>query len=91
MKYKTFLFALYVAAAALIVFGIAYLVRSVRHAPIKPTAQVREDDRQEGRHLALFSEAWTGDFDQMLENRRIRILVPHSRTLDFNDRAGSGA
>ena len=29
---------------------------------------------------------WTGDFDQMLNRRTIRVLVPYSRTLYFNDR-----
>ena len=29
------------------------------------------------------SKAWTGDFDGMLERRRIRLLVPYSRTLFF--------
>src|SRR5262245_32747240 len=31
-------------------------------------------------------EAWTGDFDGMLERRTVRVLVPYSRTLYFNDR-----
>jgi membrane-bound lytic murein transglycosylase MltF len=29
---------------------------------------------------------WTGDFDRLLERRMIRVLVPFSRTLYFNDR-----
>src|SRR5687768_14634193 len=29
---------------------------------------------------------WTGDFDGMLENRTVRVLVPYSRTLYFNDK-----
>ena len=29
---------------------------------------------------------WTGDFDGMLERRMVRVLVPYSRTLFFNDR-----
>ncbi|PKN71051.1 MAG: lytic transglycosylase F [Deltaproteobacteria bacterium HGW-Deltaproteobacteria-12] len=43
-------------------------------------------EQQQPRTLALASKEWTGDFDQMLENRRIRVLVPHSRSLYFNDR-----
>jgi membrane-bound lytic murein transglycosylase MltF len=31
-------------------------------------------------------KAWSGDFDGMLERRTIRVLVPYSRTLYFNDR-----
>lgn len=29
---------------------------------------------------------WQGDFDGMLERRMVRVLVPYSRTLFFNDR-----
>jgi membrane-bound lytic murein transglycosylase MltF len=29
---------------------------------------------------------WTGDFDGMFERRVVRVLVPYSRTLYFNDR-----
>ena len=31
-------------------------------------------------------EPWIGDFDGMLERRVIRVLVPYSRTLYFNDK-----
>src|SRR5262245_54813677 len=31
-------------------------------------------------------QTWTGDFDGMLERRTVRVLVPYSRTLFFNDR-----
>jgi membrane-bound lytic murein transglycosylase MltF len=30
--------------------------------------------------------AWTGDFDGMLKRRAVRILIPHSRTLFFQDK-----
>ncbi|PKN76702.1 MAG: lytic transglycosylase F [Deltaproteobacteria bacterium HGW-Deltaproteobacteria-10] len=43
-------------------------------------------EQQQPRTLALASKEWTGDFDKMLENRRVRVLVPHSRSLYFNDR-----
>jgi membrane-bound lytic murein transglycosylase MltF len=36
--------------------------------------------------LTTEATAWTGDFDGMLERRRIRVLVPFSRSLFFNDR-----
>jgi membrane-bound lytic murein transglycosylase MltF len=35
------------------------------------------------RQLSLQNEAWTGDFDQMLERRVIRVLAPYSRTLYY--------
>ncbi|MBM3522966.1 MAG: lytic transglycosylase F, partial [Alphaproteobacteria bacterium] len=38
------------------------------------------------RSLPLDTRPWTGDFDAMIERRMIRVLVPHSRTLFFNDR-----
>ena len=31
-------------------------------------------------------EPWIGDFDGMFERRMVRVLVPHSRTLYFNDK-----
>lgn len=38
------------------------------------------------RQLDISFKPWTGDFDQMLERRMIRALVPYSRSLYFNDR-----
>lgn len=38
------------------------------------------------RGLDLTRRVWSGDFDQMFERRTIRVLVPYSRTLYFNDR-----
>lgn len=34
----------------------------------------------------LTNKPWTGDFDAMFERRVIRVLVPYSRTLFFNDK-----
>ncbi|MHB9842215.1 MltF family protein [Paraburkholderia terrae] len=39
-----------------------------------------------GRRIDLTNTPWRGDFDAMLERRMIRVLVPFSRTLYFNDR-----
>jgi membrane-bound lytic murein transglycosylase MltF len=38
------------------------------------------------RALPLENRAWTGDFDGMVERRLIRVLVPYSRSLYFNDK-----
>ena len=38
------------------------------------------------RQLSLENKPWKGDFDAMLERRMIRVLVPYSRTLYFNDK-----
>ena len=40
----------------------------------------------EPRQLNLEHQPWTGDFDAMVERRLIRVLVPHSRTLYYNDK-----
>jgi len=39
------------------------------------------------RQLSLQNEPWTGDFDQMLQRRIIRVLAPYSRTLYYVDKA----
>jgi membrane-bound lytic murein transglycosylase MltF len=38
------------------------------------------------RALPTESRVWTGDFDGMLERRHIRVLVPTSRSLYYNDK-----
>jgi membrane-bound lytic murein transglycosylase MltF len=38
------------------------------------------------RALPTDTKAWQGDFDGMLEHRYIRVLVPYSRTLFYNDK-----
>ena len=38
------------------------------------------------RQLSLANKPWQGDFDAMLERRLIRVLIPYSRTLYFNDK-----
>jgi len=37
------------------------------------------------RTLSLERQVFSGDFDAMLQRRRIRVVVPLSRTLYFND------
>ena len=37
------------------------------------------------RQLSLAAKPWTGDFDAMVQRRMIRVLVPYSRTLFYND------
>lgn len=38
------------------------------------------------RRIDLTNRSWRGDFDAMMARRVIRVLVPFSRTLYFNDR-----
>jgi membrane-bound lytic murein transglycosylase MltF len=39
-----------------------------------------------GRHVEIQKKSWTGDFNGMLKRRLIRVLVPYSRSLYFNDK-----
>jgi membrane-bound lytic murein transglycosylase MltF len=41
---------------------------------------------EEPRQLKFENKPWSGDFDGMLERRMIRVLVPYSRTLYYNDK-----
>jgi membrane-bound lytic murein transglycosylase MltF len=50
------------------------------------TPQPKPASKQALRQLEISNKPWTGDFDQMLERRVIRVLVPYSRTLYFNDK-----
>jgi membrane-bound lytic murein transglycosylase MltF len=38
------------------------------------------------RALPTEARTWKGDFDGMFERRHIRVLVPYSRTLSYNDK-----
>ena len=40
-----------------------------------------------GEALLGHEKAWTGDFDGMVERRKIRVLVPYSKTFYFLDGA----
>jgi membrane-bound lytic murein transglycosylase MltF len=50
------------------------------------SSQPKPAPKQAVRQLEISIKPWTGDFDQMLERRVIRALVPYSRTLYFNDK-----
>jgi membrane-bound lytic murein transglycosylase MltF len=38
------------------------------------------------RQLSIVNKPWTGDLEQLIARRMIRVLVPYSRTLYFNDK-----
>ena len=38
------------------------------------------------RALPIDTKEWKGDFDGMMKRRHIRVVVPYSRTLYFNDK-----
>jgi membrane-bound lytic murein transglycosylase MltF len=69
------------AAIPLLAVGIALLL-------LRP-AQAQTASPPKTRAMAIekvTEERFSGDFDRMLPRRRIRVVVPYSRTLYFNDR-----
>ena len=69
-------------------FGIAISLVLATGAFGQPSGQAQSTPvvKQAARQLDTSAKPWTGDFDQMLERRRIRVLVPFSRSLYFNDK-----
>jgi membrane-bound lytic murein transglycosylase MltF len=68
--------------------GIASLLLLVTSSLGQPSGspQAKPAAKQAVRQLEIANKPWMGDFDQMLERRIIRVLVPYSRTLYFNDK-----
>jgi membrane-bound lytic murein transglycosylase MltF len=66
-------------AVSLVLVASAY-GQSSAPSPSSPVS------KQKVRQLDISRKPWTGDFDQMLERREIRVLVPYSRSLYFNDK-----
>lgn len=48
--------------------------------------KVGETQQAESRTLSIEFEPWTGDFEGMLKRRLLRVLVPFSRSLYYNDK-----
>ena len=68
--------------ALAVIFVAAFLMLLPCPSWAEPATPAQEDDNQPRlRSLALANEIWLGDFDQLLEKRVIRVLVPQSRTL----------
>lgn len=74
------------AARALIGLGViaSGLVLLLTSGPA--FGQAAGAPRAKGTALPLPTEQWTGDLDQMVKRRFIRILVAHSKTFFFVDR-----
>lgn len=83
MKEKIPVYWLYLVVAVAVIIALLYLIAG-KSMGKKPLPVVEEQPKP--RTLALTSKDWTGDFDKMLEMRRIRVLTPYSRSLYFNDR-----
>jgi membrane-bound lytic murein transglycosylase MltF len=69
-------------------FGIAVSLVLVASALGQPSAPAPSSpiSKEKVRQLDISNKPWTGDFDPMLERRMIRVLVPYSRSLYFNDK-----
>jgi membrane-bound lytic murein transglycosylase MltF len=65
--------------AALASWVLAAAPLAFAQAPVKAPAA-------KPRALPTEAKVWKGDFDAMVERRHIRVLVPYSRTLYFNDK-----
>jgi membrane-bound lytic murein transglycosylase MltF len=79
MKVKRETLRLVVAIAVFLVLIVGTFGEWPAAASSKPVA------KQNSRQMDISRKTLTGDFDQMLERRRIRVLVPYSRSLYFND------
>jgi len=55
-------------------------------AAFRAAAAQPEAVPEQTRQLKFENKPWTGDFDEMVERRTIRVLVPYSRTLYYNDK-----
>ena len=60
----------------------ALLVLAAAGAPAQQAAK----DAPKARALPTEAKPWKGDFDGMIARRHIRVLVPYSRTLYYNDK-----
>jgi membrane-bound lytic murein transglycosylase MltF len=67
-----------------IVASMALITSALAQSSGSP--QPKSTPKQAVRQLEISNKPWIGDFDQMLERRVIRVLVPYSRTLYFNDK-----
>lgn len=69
-------------------FGMAvsliFVVNSFGQSSVPATSATAAERKV--RQLDISRKSWTGDFDVMLERRVIRVMVPYSRSLYFNDR-----
>jgi hypothetical protein len=72
-----------------ILLGLVLLALPIPPVPAqtaKPPAEKAAVDKQPWRRLTLGNKPWQGDFDRMVARRMIRVLMPYSRTLYFNDK-----
>jgi len=68
-----------------VVVGMLVLLLALRASGAAPAAPAPKAAK-EVRQLVIDNQPWTGDLDKMIERRRVRVLVPFSRTLYYNDK-----
>ncbi|HEX9181275.1 MAG TPA: transporter substrate-binding domain-containing protein, partial [Burkholderiales bacterium] len=69
-----------------IIGALATALLLVSPGSLAETAKPAAAPAAKPRQLSTENKPWKGDYDQMVEKRRIRVLVPYSRTLYFNDK-----
>ena len=75
------------ARRALGLFAAVGILTLLVAPPLERAGQAgQETEPEDVRQLPMTNKSWTGDFDGMVERRMIRVLVPYSRTLYFNDK-----
>jgi membrane-bound lytic murein transglycosylase MltF len=67
-------------------YTIVYMRRLLVMAALAAALPAIAQPPKQVRQLTLDNRPWKGDFDQMLERRVIRVLVPYSRTLYYVDK-----
>lgn len=69
-------------------FGIAVSLVLVASAFGQPSGrtQAKPKPKPGPRQMDITFKPWTGDLDQILERHMMRVLVPYSRSLYFNDK-----
>jgi len=70
----------------ILILSFLFVPTSVTSANPADQTQTKPADKKTVRQLNIYNAPWTGDFDQMIERRFIRALLPYSRTLYFNDK-----
>ena len=74
------IFVRWSARALLLAFAICAIVSYPSSSCAAQTAPTKSESSQAPTSLAVQGAAWTGDFDEMLTRRYIRVLVASSKT-----------
>lgn len=74
-------------AWTVLVLGLAVAPMPAASQPAIPAPAAKSAAKPHALNMAqIVEEKFIGDFDEMLERRRIRFLVPYSRTLFYTDK-----